>query len=94
MDQLAGDFGQLSTSAREWTPSGMQTQQQQQGAVTRSEFSDWSFGESVDSGLNAKTVKEFVPGKGWTAVSNTSTTNTRSTAASQKGTCLASWIFL
>lgn len=60
MDNLTGDFGRLSTSAREWTPSGSQKQQPQ-------ESSDWNQGTSggVESDLNPNAVKEFVPGRGW-----------------------------
>lgn len=50
----------LSTSAREWTPGGA-------GTATNT-GSDWygsGNGGGGDSDLNAAAVKEFVPGKGW-----------------------------
>jgi hypothetical protein len=46
----------LSTSAREWTPGGSSGQ--------RSINSD---GWQTESDLTASTVKEFIPGLGWTA---------------------------
>lgn len=82
MDQLANDFGQLSTAAREWTPLSMQSQEK--GTTTMAGSPEWSLGDNGESGLNAKAVKEFVPGKGWSAASNA--TNTGSTSTSQEGT--------
>lgn len=51
MDNLSESFGGLSTSAREWTPGG----NTQSGENT------------LDSELNAASVKEFVPGQGWSS---------------------------
>eukprot|EP00980_Cylindrotheca_fusiformis_P001768 scaffold405_cov132-Cylindrotheca_fusiformis.AAC.20 len=82
MDQMTNDFAQLSTTAREWTPSSMQSQQQGTSAMLGS--SEWNGGDGGESGLNAKTVKEFVPGQGWRTASHTA--GTMGTSASPAGT--------
>ena len=66
MERLTESFGRLSTTAREWKPQ--QSSQQQQSVTSTSSnipnpSSDWQ--EQTE--LNAATVKEFVPGLGWTA---------------------------
>lgn len=51
MDEINSQFGQLSTNAPEWKPGG--------GSNNRS--------AQVTSDLKATSVKEFVPGAGWSA---------------------------
>lgn len=60
MNNLTESFGRLSTSAREWTPGGVSAQPSRGSSSSRA-VQEWQ----VDSDLNAATVKEFVPGKGW-----------------------------
>ena len=70
MDHLSENFGRLTTTAREWTPQNIQTQPPPPPPqVERTGSSDWG---QVESELNAASVKEFVPGRGWTT-SGTST---------------------
>jgi len=64
MEHLSENFGRLTTTAREWTPSQQTTSQE---ARTTTGSSDWN---AVDSELNAASVKEFVPGKGWSTQNN------------------------
>lgn len=67
MDRLNSDFNRLSTSAREWTPN----QVPPRGTTGTGSSLDQSGSTSnVESDLNAKVVKEFVPGRGWSAASS------------------------
>mmetsp|Transcript_5036 Transcript_5036/g.12013 ORF Transcript_5036/g.12013 Transcript_5036/m.12013 type:complete len:483 (+) Transcript_5036:107-1555(+) len=70
MDGLNSDFNRLSTSAREWTPSTVQAPPPRGTGIVGSSAADQSSGNNVESDLNAKAVKEFVPGRGWTAASS------------------------
>jgi hypothetical protein len=63
MDNLADNFGGLSTTAREWKPGGVSTQSNNIGSSSGSQ-QEWQGGDDP-SELNAAAVKEFVPGKGW-----------------------------
>jgi hypothetical protein len=78
MDPLSESFGRLTTTAPEWKPQQQQQQlpPQPPPQVERTGSSDWG---QVDSELNAASVKEFVPGKGW-STQNTSTANATATA--------------
>jgi hypothetical protein len=62
MDNLNDSFGKLSTTAREWRPAS-----QQPPPIQPSSSSDWQ----EESELNAASVKEFVPGRGWISQTNT-----------------------
>jgi hypothetical protein len=71
MDNLPESFGRLSTSAREWRPP---QQRSQEGLIQKSRSSDW---HQESSELSAAAVKEFVPGMGWSAQSQTSNANVK-----------------
>ena len=94
MDRLNSDFNRLSTTAREWTPSTTTTQVPPRGTETGSSDQSGdnnnnnnnSNSNSVESDLNAKAVKEFVPGKGWTAASSGSLQQTADDGVSGQGT--------
>jgi hypothetical protein len=73
MDNLPESFGRLSTSAREWRPP-QQQQRAQEGLIQKSGSSDW---HQESSELSATAVKEFVPGLGWSAQSQTSNANVK-----------------
>jgi hypothetical protein len=84
MDPLSESFGRLTTTAREWKPQQEQ-KQKQQPQVERAESSDWG---QVESELNAASVKEFVPGKGW--ITQNTPTATATDTATQQGEIIIS----
>ena len=61
MDNLFDTFGSLSTTTREGKLGDTSTS----SGVGGSGAKDWQGGSDWE--LNAVTVKEFVPGKGWSA---------------------------
>jgi hypothetical protein len=68
MDETNSRFGNLSLRATEWKPSSVS-----------SNFNE-SNSNDMNSDLNPGTLKEFVPGQGWTAsTSNVATTETDET---------------
>lgn len=66
MDEYESGFGELSTSAAEWTPSsGWKPKTQPSLFSNSTESSDAQDESTGQSDLNAASVKEFVPGQGW-----------------------------
>jgi PAB-dependent poly(A)-specific ribonuclease subunit 3 len=62
MDSLNDSFGRLSTNAQEWIPGQQRIGQSHQSTSSSSQEAP------RQSGLNASSVKEFVPGKGWNSL--------------------------
>ena len=62
MDEANSRLGSLSLKATEWRPSSMSAN------IDRHNDND------ANSDLNAETVKEFIPGKGWTISAAVETT--------------------
>jgi len=98
MENLSSNFGSLNLSsrARDWSSSNNTTssasssgsnsqqqranlQQQQQMQAAAGGPQDW---QQLESELNAATAKEFVPGRGWSTQSSTSSVASNSQAKS------------
>ena len=91
-DDLHRQFGQLSTQAAEWRPAGPSqptfpatshrnytTSTTTSTTTTRSNNNNDNNDEGFASDLRATTVKEFIPGQGWTSATAAATTTSSTT---------------